>query len=514
MTRVTVWDGATCVGGNKILLQDEGLTLWLDFGQNLSRVGAFYEQYLKPQKGRGLYELLVMGLLPPIDGIYHDRFLQDYRYEEWQLRLDDVDGVLLSHAHSDHAGDLQYLLPDIPLFCSAESALLLRALQDCNNLDDGTIYVRRFELKDGEFSKLSWGRKEASLATYRSVNTADGDTERLQAFWSTLPGGYHEKCELQPLARFDGVLNGHRVRFFPLDHSIPGAGAWAVETSAGWVVYTGDLRFRGERRSLTEQFAQEAAQLKPVALMIEGTRITRKGSGFTEDDVQEAFARLLQQHRGELVCANFSMTHLERMKRFWRAACECGRQVVVNPKDLYLLHAWRESGHPLPLDDGSLRLYGGVGKPPSDSWEKALHERYGALSITAQEIARRPDQYLLCFGYYDLNELPYLRVNGGLWVHSFSEPMTEEQHLDDQRLNRWLQHFGLKRYPSQGDPDDESIPLHVSGHASSEELAWVIETIRPRKLVPVHTTEPVTFVERFSHLCEVTIPEEGKEIPL
>ncbi|GIV20357.1 MAG: hypothetical protein KatS3mg023_2108 [Armatimonadota bacterium] len=514
MTRVTVWDGAGCVGGNKILLQDDGLNLWLDFGQNLSRLMDYYEEYLKPQKGRGLYELFVMGLLPPVGGIYHDRFLEDYPFSEWRTRLDGVDGVLLSHAHSDHAGDLQYLLPDIPLICSAESALLLRALQDCNSLDDGTIYVRRFELKDGEFKKLAWNRKDTPLATFRPVLTADGNTEHMQSFWCELPGGHHEKCEVQPLQTFSGQINGYRVRFFPLDHSIPGAGAWAVESSAGWVVYTGDLRFRGERRHLTERFAEEAAQLQPVALIIEGTRISRTGSGYTEDDVQQRFVQLLQQHRGRLVSANFSMTHLERMKRFWQAACECGRQVVVNPKDLYLLHAWRESGHNLPLDDGSLLWYQGVGKSPSESWEKALHERYSDLCITAQQIARHPEQYLLCFGYFDLNELPYLKVKDGLWIQSFSEPMTEEQRIDDQRLNRWLQRFGFTRYPPQDDADDESVPLHVSGHASGEELSRVIETVRPRTLIPVHTTEPATFIERFSGICKVVIPEVGKEIPL
>ncbi|MDW8105723.1 MAG: MBL fold metallo-hydrolase, partial [Armatimonadota bacterium] len=510
----TVWDGAGCVGGNKILLRDAAFTLWLDFGQNLSRFTDYYDEYLKPQKARGLYELLVMGLLPPVRGIYQDRFLQDYAFENWQTQLDRVDGVLLSHAHSDHAGDLQYLLPDIPLICSAESALLLRALQDCNSLDDGTIYVRQFEFKEGEFRKLAWNRKEQLVATYRSVLIADSDAQPMQTFWCKLPGGYHEKCDLRPLETFTGKVNGHRVRFFPIDHSIPGAGAWAVETSAGWVVYTGDLRFRGERRHLTEQFAEQAAQLQPVALIIEGTRITREGSGYTEDDVQGEFARLLQQHRGRLVCANFSMTHLERLKRFWQAARECGRQVVVNPKDLYLLHAWRESGHDLSLDDGSLRLYQGVGKPPSDSWEKALHERYGDLCITAQEIARQPGEYLLCFGYFDLNELPYLKVNDGLWIHSFSEPMTEEQRLDDQRLKRWLGRFGFTRYPLQDDSDDERIPLHVSGHASGEELEWVVQTIRPRKLIPVHTTEPEAFRERFSGICEVVIPEVGEEIRL
>ncbi len=88
MTRITVWDGANCVGGNKILLQDRDLTLWLDFGQNLSRLMDYYEEFIKPQKSRGLYELFVMGLLPPVRGIYHERFLEDYRYDQWQTQLE------------------------------------------------------------------------------------------------------------------------------------------------------------------------------------------------------------------------------------------------------------------------------------------------------------------------------------------------------------------------------------------------------------------------------------------
>jgi ribonuclease J len=514
MTRITVWDGADCVGGNKILLQDRDLTLWLDFGQNLSRLMDYYEEFIKPQRSRGLYELFVMGLLPPVRGIYHERFLEDYRYDQWQTQLEQVDGVLLSHAHLDHAGDLQYLRGDIPLICSAESALLLRALQDMGKEDSGTILVRRFEQKNGEFQTLAWNRKETPLATFRPVHVVDGDPEPMQSFWTQLPEERHTKCDVRPLQRLNGSVNGHRVRFFPIDHSIPGAGAWAVETEAGWVVYTGDLRFRGERRHLTEQFLQEAAKLQPVALLMEGTRVDRAGSGYTEDDVQARFSELLKQHAHRLVVANFSMTHLERLQRVWQCARENGRQLVVNPKDLYLLHAWRTSGRELPLKDGSLRLYQGVGKPPADAWEKSLHQHYGDLCITAQDIARCPQDYLLCFGYFDLNELPYLKVSDGVWIQSFSEPMTEEQRIDDARLNRWLQRFGFTRYPTRGDADEETVPLHVSGHASGEELAHVVETIRPRKLIPVHTPAPATFLERFSGICEVVIPEIGKEIVL
>ncbi len=511
MTCITVWDGANCVGGNKILLQDDHLTLWLDFGLNMGLQMEYYEEFIQPQTRRGLYELLAMDLLPPVQGIYAHRFLSDYLWRDWHSQLDEVHGVLLSHAHLDHAGCLQYLHAGIPLYCSLESAMLLRALQDCGSGDYGTIVVRQFEQKDGGFSVLAWNRKvDGPHARYRQVCTPSPPGDDVQTFWQSLPGNHHDKCHIQQIQPVDAV-NGHALRFIPLDHSIPGAGAWAVETSAGWVVYTGDIRFRGQSGHLSEAFLEETAKLQPTALILEGTRIGKQSSGYTEQDVVQHAMDILQKNRDRLAIVNFSMTHLERLVAFWQCAKELGRCFVVNPKDLYLLEAWSAAGRSLPLNDGSLLVYAGVGGDGTETWQKDLLARHAQQKVTAQEIARQPADYVLCFGYFDLNELPYLRVQDGVWIQSFSEPMSEEQRIDDARLNRWLHRFGFRRYPRQG-TDEEVQPLHVSGHASGDELARVVEAIRPRRLIPVHTTEPRIFVERFSGICEVMIPETGKEI--
>jgi len=514
MTRITVWDGADNVGGNKILLQDRDLTLWLDFGLNMGRQMDFYDEYLKPQTSRGLYELLAMDILPPVEGIYQNRFLDDYRWNSWRMRLPEVHGVLLSHAHLDHAGCLQYLHAQIPLYCSLDSAMLLRALQDSSHGDYGTIVVRRFVQKEGTIGVLAWNHRseDAPHAHYRKVHVTCTPAQEGDTFWQTLPSSAHQKCTVQPLYPLQPI-NGHTVRFIPVDHSVPGAGAWAIETDAGWVVYTGDIRFRGNSGHLSEEFIREAAKLQPVALIMEGTRIGKQSSGYTEQDVRQQAMEILHQHRERIAIINFSMTHLERMVMFWDCARELGKRFVVNPKDLYLLEAWRRAERPLPLDDPSLRVYVGTGAAPAESWQKELLCRYEAQKVTAQQIARDPAGYALCFGYFDLNELPYLQVSGGVWIQSFSEPMTEEQRIDDVRLNRWLERFGFCRYP-KGNADEERAPLHVSGHAAGDELAKVVEGVRPRKLIPVHTSEPQCFVEQFSGICEVVIPRTGEEIPL
>lgn len=519
MARITVWDGAECVGGSKILLQDDGLTLWLDFGLNMSRHMQYYEEYMKPQTGRGLYELLVMGLLPPVEGIYHpSRFIDEYRFTQWQAKLGEVHGVLLSHAHLDHAGCLQYLHADVPLYCSTETAFLLKALQECGQGDNGTIIVRNHEQKQGTIETTSWQPKNKkgqyrTIARYRQTHVTHTLPQDANERWCILPNGYHLQCEVKPLRPFNGTINGYEVRFYPVDHSIPGAGAWAVQTSAGWVVYTGDLRFRGKNGQLTQQFLQEAGKLEPVALIMEGTRIGKSRSGYTEDDVGDGMMSLLNAHRDKLFVANFSMTHLQRLEMFWECAKQAGRRFVVNPKDLYLLEAWNHAGHVLPLNDPTLALYAGTGAEPSPLWQKSLHQQYADSLVTAREIGRNPHEYLLCFGYFDLNELPYMDVRDGVWVQSFSEPFNEEQRIDDARLNRWLVRFGFRRYPPQGS-DEETAPLHVSGHASGEELQKVVEAIKPKTLIPVHTDSPQKFSAFYGMCQRVVLPATGKEIVL
>jgi ribonuclease J len=51
-------------------LKMTGGSFFLDFGYPYSKYRVFYEEYLKPRPGAGLLDLLVMGLLPQLEGIY------------------------------------------------------------------------------------------------------------------------------------------------------------------------------------------------------------------------------------------------------------------------------------------------------------------------------------------------------------------------------------------------------------------------------------------------------------
>lgn len=68
-----------------------------------------------------------------------------------------------------------------------------------------------------------------------------------------------------------------------------GAGAFAIETQEGGIVYTGDLRLHGTRSADTPSFFEEASKLKPLALICEGTH-PHTETPYTEENVYKRVA--------------------------------------------------------------------------------------------------------------------------------------------------------------------------------------------------------------------------------
>ena len=99
-----------------------------------------------------------------------------------------------------------------------------------------------------------------------------------------------------------------------------------------------------------------------------------------------------------------------------------------------------------------------------------------------------------------------------MWIYSSCEAFNEEMEIDMQRLRNWLDHFGMTFVGGQDQEHDACF--HVSGHASGGDLMEIARTIRPRKLIPVHTEHPEVYAETLGDKCEVVMPEVGVPILL
>lgn len=514
--RLTVYDGAGVIGGNKILLETGDTRLFFDFGTTFAQRELYFEEYLRPRAPRGLLDLVTMGLLPPLLGLYReDMLLSDGGVEERMRRksgcreLGQVDGVLLSHAHIDHSGYISFLRADIPVYCTAMTAVIAKAVQDSGQSDfekEVCYQTPREENGDGVLKTTNY---RGSAYRGRQFYTCDASVAAaVSEFWRrSCASRALDHKPLLPAVKVGSLP----VRAYPVDHSIYGAAGFALETELGWIVYTGDLRLHGKRGAATERFVRAAAELKPYLLICEGTHVASK-SVASEDEVFEHCLGAVERAEG-LVVADFGPRNVERLVIFQDVARETGRKLAILAKDAYLLEAMRLADGSVPdiRADDTIRIYRDV-KGAEQKWERELLERYQGKLVDATAVKRHEAEYILCLSFWDMNELVDLDPKpGGLYVYSSSEAYSEEQKIDHDRLRNWLAAFDMAVVGL----DKEHEPgYHASGHITGPDLLSLIERIGPQVLLPVHTQWPGFFVENVRGTCQVIVPERGEEIVL
>jgi ribonuclease J len=515
MACLIFYGGVGEIGGNKILLDDNKTRIFLDFGMSFAKKGKFYEEYLQPRTNNGLRDLLRLGIVPKIDGIYRGDLLRIDGIEEvikglggnseclWSndvksyteiekgIGKPTIDGVLISHAHADHFQHISLLDERIPIYCSEETRHVIEATEEVGRggFENEFLIVKKRHL--GRF-----GRKGYFPGEYKI------DTKTSMRKFVTFQHGVKFRIgdiEITPI---------------PVDHSVPGTSSFLIKTSdRKEIIYTGDLRFHGYLSHLTERFRKLVKDSEPDALIIEGTRIGEDMPD-SEAEVRRQCGELVVRSRG-LVMVGFAWKDVTRFQTMKGVAMETGRTLVVSPKLAYLINK-------LNLDPSGAKVYLGrkmsllyskgdyvntkydIGY--SVKWDKedpsTIRTEHFESGVRAYEIQRRPTKYLLHLDFYDFNELIDLEPpDGSIYICAHSEPFNLEMELDEVRLRNWLAHFKINP------PDYKPYYIHASGHASGPEIKSLIRSINPKALFPIHTEHPDSFEELARR---VVIPKEGE----
>ena len=127
MVKLAFYGGIKEIGGNKTLLEDNGTKIFLDFGMSFNRRGLYFEEFLTPRTANGIGDFLAMKLIPDIRGIYREDLLEHLGRKPDEP---DVQGVVLSHAHADHANYISFLHKDIPIYCGETCKYILDAVEE------------------------------------------------------------------------------------------------------------------------------------------------------------------------------------------------------------------------------------------------------------------------------------------------------------------------------------------------------------------------------------------------
>jgi len=572
--KITAYGGVGEIGGNKILLENKEQRIFFDFGKPFGRYGAYFDGvFVKQRSARGLLDFLALGILPPLRGLLRKdlipslqpenllieeipptgrqkkpRYLVQQRKEDiahfwllWKNRYPQiyrdlrrenappVDLFFLSHAHQDHIQDLPYTLDAIPAASTAMTAFIAKVLVDVSPNSQGAPYATPYQLdKNGMLTSRGARKINARpwifLDNPPKDNPADDPLASAHAFWFNSPSG---KRSFE--AHITSLPAGIHLRHWPVDHSIYGAAACAVETEIGWVGYTGDLRFHGSRARDSRTFVDQLASLKPAVLVCEGTRLTTPNTT-TESEVFDNCIKAARKGKGKLIIADFAPRNVERLEVFLEIARSEQRRLLLQPRDAYLLRAMHLANPASVQDlmaDEHLAIYADP-KSSQNHWEKVVREHYKAKIVLPEDVCTHPDENILAFSLTDVADLLDLQaIKGdsldGIYIFSNSRAYDDEQKVDFERLWNWLayfnlQIFGLKKpYRKPGGLliAETETGYHASGHAGKDELVSLVKEIHPRVLVPVHTERPELWHDllRGSGI-RIIEPQQGLPIPL
>jgi len=571
--KITCFGGVGEIGGNKILLEDRDRRFLLDFGKAFGEYSRFFDGiFVKERVARGLLDPLALGLLPPLRGLLREDLVPavatsdlqlhpaepqgprgkprqaaslrasavEAFWEHWRQRrplvfrdlrrgsAPAVDLVLLSHAHQDHISDLAFVSHEIPVVATRTTAFIAKVLGDVGIGGIGGVPYIVLRTPGPEGALQAQREEPYRTRPHHFVDGApeghpSGDPlENASSFWAN--------TATKTLAALRAEIPADvRFLWWPVDHSLLGAAGYAVETEAGWVAYTGDLRFHGSAGRQTWDFAEALAALRPAVLICEGTRLSATNS-LSEAEVGERCLEAAHQADGRLLVADFAPRNIERLMAFLRIAAETGRRLLVQPKDAYLLRAMYLANP----DQGDVMRHASIGlyadpKVTHYEWERLVYDRFAGQLTRPEWVHSSPGDYLLAFSLTDvpdLLDLEYLAKGpmGGVYIFSNSQAYDEEQMVDLVRLWNWASHLGLEmvglapsRHGSRGEVSAVSTVAgyHASGHASGAELAEFVRRVHPRALVAVHTEEPLLWSDHLAGTgIQLVNPEYARPIQL
>jgi ribonuclease J len=250
-------------------------------------------------------------------------------------------------------------------------------------------------------------------------------------------------------------------------HSIPDCVAYALRTAEGIVVFTGDFKIDhtpvdGERTDFNHlaRLGDEGVLL----LLSDSTNAERTGWTPSESTVSDAYYTLFANAQGRILVTTFA-SNLHRLQQAIDMAQVYGRKVAVLGRRM-------EQNVDIAMQRGYLRVESGVlisarqidDYPPEQILVLTTGSQGEPLSALSQIAA---------------DEYPRLKINPGDTVILSATPIPGNESLVWRTVNR-LVRLGAKVY------HDGIVPVHVSGHASQEELKLMISLLKPRYLAPVH----------------------------
>jgi ribonuclease J len=302
--------------------------------------------------------------------------------------------------------------------------------------------------------------------------------------------GLGNKADLHTVQAGETVQIGpFKVEFFHVCHSIPDGVGLGIETPAGLIVHSSDYKFDHtpvDGRPTDYARLAEFSERGVLALLSDSTNAERAGWTPSEKVVDAALDKVFGEAPGRIIIASFASL-ISRMQQVINAAQRYGRKMAfVGSSMIDNMKMARKLGYIVIPDNLLVSIEQAVGMPAHEVVIMCTGSQGEPTSILGR----------LSIGTNRLFDI----INGDTVVLS-SHPIPGNEENVYRVINSLFRHGANVIY-------EAIAPVHVSGHASQEEMKLLIHLTRPKYVIPVHG-ELRQLHQHARLAAEVGIPKEN-----
>lgn len=264
------------------------------------------------------------------------------------------------------------------------------------------------------------------------------------------------------------------------DHSAFDSYSFLVEANGKSLFYSGDFRSHGRKAKVFYWFTHNAPKNVDY-LLLEGTTISRSNKPFkTEEKIESELIELFKE-KDKINLIYTSGQNIDRLTSIYKACKRIGKIFVV---DIYVAKVLKDlskhAGIPYPSENfKNIKVI--FPKYTSNRLEKEGNEKilyeFKNYEITKNEISKQPDKIVMIVRPSMQIDLENINgIEGGNLVYSMWEG-----YLQKSNTKKFIDYLGQRKFTIH--------KIHTSGHADTETLKKMVDALKPKNIVPIHTFE-------------------------
>jgi ribonuclease J len=296
-----------------------------------------------------------------------------------------------------------------------------------------------------------------------------------------------DTAELIPVMPRDVVRIGKfSVEFVRVTHSIVDGVGLGITTPIGLVVHTGD--FKLDPTPVDGQLMDflkfsEYGERGTLLLLSDSTNAEKGGFTFSEKEVRRAFENIFSKTEGRIIIATFA-SNIHRIQQAIDVAVKFGRKVILCGKSIV-------SNAQIALNLGYLQIPQGTWLKLDELKELPDHE---VVIITTGS----QGEPMSVLSRIATDEHKVIKIKNGDTVILSAKMIPGNERSIGKIINHLFRRGANVIY-------EKVSEVHVSGHASKEELKLMLNLVKPKYFMPLHG--------EYRHLVYHTMLARKTDIP-